>query len=400
MLYDHLLIRYGELTTKGANRAEMEQLLERNVRRALSQWPDVKVTRSQQRIVVQLNGAPVDATLQKLQQVFGISSISPVAVAPLDLAAIQQTAVEVAKRELMDKSTFKVEARRGFKGFPLDSPALQKAVGASILRALPHIRVDVHRPDVVIEVDIRKSAAYLYPSRVPGLGGFPVGMSGKGLVLLSGGIDSPVAAWKAMKRGLALELVHFHSFPFTSERAQQKVEDLAAILTKWGGPMKLHLVSVTAIQAEIQRSAPEGLRTILLRRMMVRAASRIADEVGAGALVTGDSLGQVASQTLSALNAVDRATDHTILRPLIAEDKLEIIELAKRMGTYDISILPFDDCCSLFAPKHPKTNPKLRDLERAEARMDVEGLIAEAVASREEKLVGADEALGASATYR
>ncbi|SIT00015.1 tRNA uracil 4-sulfurtransferase ThiI [Alicyclobacillus vulcanalis] len=400
MIYDHLLIRYGELTTKGANRAEMEQLLERNVRRALSGWPEVRVTRSQQRIVVQLNGAPVDATLQKLQQVFGISSISPVAVAPLNLEAIQQKAVEVAKRELMDKSTFKVEARRGYKDFPLDSPALQKAVGAAILRALPHIRVDVHRPEVVIEVDIRKSAAYVYPSRVPGLGGFPVGMSGKGLVLLSGGIDSPVAAWKAMKRGLALELVHFHSFPFTSERAQQKVEDLAAVLTTWAGPMKLHLVSVTAIQSEIQRAAPEGLRTILLRRMMVRAASRIADEVGAGALVTGDSLGQVASQTLPALNAVDRATEHTILRPLIAEDKLEIIELAKRMGTYDISILPFDDCCSLFAPKHPKTHPKLRDIERAEARMDVESLIAEAVASREEKWVLADEALGASASYR
>ncbi|GMA58766.1 hypothetical protein GCM10025858_32690 [Alicyclobacillus sacchari] len=294
----------------------------------------------------------------------------------------------MAKHELAGKGTFKVEARRGNKQFPLDSPAIAREVGSAVLRALPEVRVDVHHPDLVLEVDVRKSQAYVYPRRVPGLGGFPIGMSGRAIALLSGGIDSPVAVWKAMKRGLSLDLVHFHSFPFTSERAQRKVEDLVEILAKWGGPLPLHLISVTEIQSEIRKHCPEGLRTVLLRRMMFRIATKLADELRGGALVTGDSLGQVASQTLSALNAVDAATNLTVIRPLATEDKLDIIDVAKRIGTYETSVQPFDDCCSLFAPRRPKTNPKLEEIDRAEAPLDVENLVAAAVASRECKRIG------------
>ncbi|TDY46679.1 thiamine biosynthesis protein ThiI [Alicyclobacillus sacchari] len=387
-MYDHILIRYGELTTKGANRSDMEQILERNVRQAFVAWPQVRVGRIHTRIVVELHGVPVEPALQTLQHVFGISSFSPVAVASLDIEAICDTAIQVAKHELAGKGTFKVEARRGNKQFPLDSPAIAREVGSAVLRALPEVRVDVHHPDLVLEVDVRKSQAYVYPRRVPGLGGFPIGMSGRAIALLSGGIDSPVAVWKAMKRGLSLDLVHFHSFPFTSERAQRKVEDLVEILAKWGGPLPLHLISVTEIQSEIRKHCPEGLRTVLLRRMMFRIATKLADELRGGALVTGDSLGQVASQTLSALNAVDAATNLTVIRPLATEDKLDIIDVAKRIGTYETSVQPFDDCCSLFAPRRPKTNPKLEEIDRAEAPLDVENLVAAAVASRECKRIG------------
>ncbi|GLG01131.1 putative tRNA sulfurtransferase [Alicyclobacillus hesperidum subsp. aegles] len=388
-MYNHILIRYGELTTKGANRSDMEQILERNVRQALAEWPQVRVGRIHTRIVVELNGAPVEPALQKLQRVFGISSFSPVAVAPLDMKAICETAIQVVKHELAGKGAFKVEARRGNKQFPLDSPAIAREVGASVLRALPDTRVDVHQPDLVLEVDVRKAQAYVYPRRVPGLGGFPIGMSGRAIALLSGGIDSPVAVWKAMKRGLSLDLVHYHSFPFTSERAQRKVEDLVGILAKWGGRLPLHLISVTEIQAEIRKHCPESLRTVLLRRMMFRIATKLAAECRAGALITGDSLGQVASQTLSALNAVDAATTLTVIRPLATEDKLDIIDVAKRIGTYETSVQPFDDCCSLFAPRRPKTNPKLDEVDRAEERLDVENLVAAALDSRECKMIGA-----------
>lgn len=386
-LFDHILVRYGEINTKGQNRSQLERLLLRNVQDAIMSWPAVKVKRISNRILVTLHGTKAAPVVQRLQSVFGISSLSLVMVAPLDVEGIVQAAKQLLSQS-SPQASFKVNVRRGNKRFVMNSPELARHVGGALLEQFPERTVDVHQPDVVIHIDVRDEGVYLFADKVEAANGLPVGMSGRVLGLLSGGIDSPVAVWQAMKRGLSVDLVHFHSFPFTSERAQRKVEELASRLAEWSREMKLQLISLTEVQSAIQKACPECLRTVVLRRMMFRITSELAHQYGHLALVTGDSLGQVASQTLDALFVVDSATDLTILRPLVTEDKLDIIRQAQKIGTYETSIQPYDDCCSLFAPKHPKTHPTLADIASAEAKLDVKKLVQDALATLEVKRIG------------
>ncbi|WP_067620710.1 tRNA uracil 4-sulfurtransferase ThiI [Alicyclobacillus acidiphilus] len=386
-MYDHILVRFGELSTKGHNRSQLEQILQRNIQQAVQPWPTIRVVRKSSRIVVELGNVPVKPVMDRLRRVFGISSLSAVARTELSVQAILDTAVRVYRHEMPTPGSFKVEVRRGNKQFELDSPTLAREVGAAILRDVEGATVDVHHPEVQVEVDVRDADAYVFAGRVQGAGGFPVSMSGRVAGLLSGGIDSPVAVWKALRRGLDVDLVHFHSFPFTSERAQRKVEDLTSLLADWAGPRRLYLVSLTEVQAEIRRECPESLRTVLLRRMMFRIVTAMADRNNWGGIVTGDSVGQVASQTLEALNAVDAVTPLTVIRPLAVEDKVDIIRMAQAIQTYDVSILPYDDCCSLFAPRRPKTHPTLKEVTEGEAALDIEGLVQRAMDTVEVKTI-------------
>lgn len=395
-MYDHILIRYGEINTKGQNRGHFERLLQDNVRYALRAWPEVRVKRVGSRMVVKLHDAPIEEILDHLKRVFGISSFSPVRRVALSVPEMTAVVVDMV-RDYMVKNhssatlTFKVDARRGNKNFELNSMELAAHLGAEIVEHIPNLKVDVHHPSFVVGADVRDEGIYLFVERQAGASGFPVGMSGRVVGLLSGGIDSPVAIWKAMKRGLDVDLVHFHSFPFTSERAQRKVEDLTSVISRWSKGQNLYFVSVTEIQSEIQKKTPDALRTILLRRMMFRIVSAMANDQHWMGLVTGDSVGQVASQTLEGLYVVDEATSLTVLRPLVTADKVEIVDTAKQIETYPISIQPFDDCCSLFAPKRPKTRPTLNEVIEAERALSIDDLVASAIGTMEHKFIEENE---------
>jgi thiamine biosynthesis protein ThiI len=379
----HIIARYGEISLKGHNRSEFEKILVRNMRSALAPWPEVRVERSQGRIVVHLGDAPEDLVLGALTRVFGIVSLSPVRVADLTVESIGDEAVRLVQEALdageMPERTFKVEVRRANKRFPLTSPELARTIGGRVLRSVPRLRVDVHHPNVTVNVEVRDQEAFVYGRTFSGLGGLPVGMSGRVGLLLSGGIDSPVAGWLSMKRGAEVEAIHFHSYPFTSERALQKVETLAQILADWGGRVHLHTVHFTEVQTEIRKHCPDALSVTIMRRMMLRIATEIARRRSLLALVTGESLGQVASQTLESMHVINAVTTIPILRPLVAEDKVDIIRRARFIGTYETSILPYEDCCTVFVPQNPRTKPKLEETERAEEALDVENLVARAV---------------------
>lgn len=393
-MYDHVLIRYGEINTKGQNRGQLERLLQNNVQYALRAWPEVRVRKVSSRLLVRLGGVPGADVLDRLTRVFGISSFSPVQRVELSVQEMTDVALDMVRKYTHDHAatatTFKVDVKRGNKRFELNSMEVAKQLGAEIVEKIPNLTVDVHQPSFVLGVDVRDEGIYLFVERYPGASGFPVGMSGRVVGLLSGGIDSPVAVWKALRRGLDVDLVHFHSFPFTSERAQRKVEDLTAMIAPWSKGLNLNFVSVTEIQSEIQKKTPEPLRTILLRRMMFRIVSAMAKEQKWLGLVTGDSVGQVASQTLEGLHVVDEATGLAVLRPLVTADKSEIIDTAKQIGTYPISIQPFDDCCSLFAPKRPKTRPSLNEVQHAEDALSIDDLVNNALESIEQKHVEQD----------
>jgi tRNA uracil 4-sulfurtransferase len=328
-VYDHILVRYGEINTKGNNRSQLERLLLSNIQATLTEWKVVKVSRISSRILVRLQGAPQDLVMSRLQKVFGISSMSPVVISGLQVEHITKTAISLLTSHAEKSLRFKVEVRRGNKRFEMNSPELATHVGGAILEKYPHFVVDVHDPETTVHIDVRDHDAYLYADKVEGAGGLPVGMSGAVGGLLSGGIDSPVAVWQSLKRGLSVDLVHFHSFPFTSERAQRKVEDLARTVAQWSKDLNLYLVSLTEVQSAIAKHCPEMLRTVLMRRMMFRISTELGRRFGWSGLVTGDSLGQVASQTLDAIHVVDRATDLSVFRPLVMEDKLDIIRRAK-----------------------------------------------------------------------
>ncbi|MCL6548781.1 MAG: tRNA 4-thiouridine(8) synthase ThiI, partial [Alicyclobacillus sp.] len=372
---------YGEIGLKGHNRSEFEKILADNMRRATARWPEVKVARIDGRLLVQLNGRPAEQVIPALQKVFGIVSLSPVEVVEPDLEQISQAAVRVMQAAPVSggDKTFKVEAKRADKRFPLPSPDIARRVGAHVLRALRDWRVDVHEPAHTLYVEVRENGAFVYGARWPGLGGMPVGSSGRVGLLLSGGIDSPVAGWLAMKRGAEVEAIHFHSFPFTSERALQKVQTLAQILADWGGRVRLHVVHFTEVQTEIRKHCPEALGITVMRRMMFRIAAALAERRGLLALVTGESLGQVASQTLESLRVINDVVRLPVLRPLIAEDKVDIMRRAREIGTYETSILPYEDCCTIFVPKNPRTRPTLEEAERAERGLDVEPLVRQAL---------------------
>ncbi|NLZ39630.1 MAG: tRNA 4-thiouridine(8) synthase ThiI [Firmicutes bacterium] len=381
------LVRYGEIGLKGKNRKQFENQLTANIRRALQDVAECQVEQRHARnFVTVLDGDPA-AVEARLQQVFGIVSISPAAVAELDLEKIKEVAAAEFSKVARAGLRFKVETKRANKQFPLPSPEVSAKVGAYLLRNFPGIIVDVHEPDAVLDVEIREEQAYIYTRRIPGPGGLPVGVAGKGVLLLSGGIDSPVAGWLSMKRGVTVEALHFHSFPFTSERAKEKVIDLCRQLAAFGGSIRLHIAHFTEIQKELRQKTPERLSITLMRRMMFRIAEQLADRRKALALITGESLGQVASQTMESINVIERVTSIPVLRPLIGMDKEEIMILSRRIGTYSISIRPYEDCCTIFLPEFPATRPRLKDVEAAEAALDIDTLIADCLAKTETMII-------------
>ncbi|GMK40112.1 putative tRNA sulfurtransferase [Paenibacillus sp. CCS19] len=368
-IYDMVLLRLGsEITVKGKNRHRFEQVLADHVRKALRPFAKVDVKHTYGRLYVMLNDHPYEEIAAALRDVFGLVSFSPVKKAEAELDAIRDTALAVFRANKGPKSTFKVTVKRGWKQFPHDSMEMNHLIASHVLRETPELKVDIRNPEVELRVDIQQGAAYVYCDVEQGAGGFPYGANGKGLLLLSGGIDSPVAGWLGMRKGLTLEAVHFHSYPFTSEQAKEKVVTLAKRLLHYtNGKFKLHLVPFTDIQTSFVQAGQERLIITLMRRAMLRITEQIAERESAHAIVTGDSLGQVASQTLGSMNVIGRATNLPMLRPLVMMDKVDIIRIAERIGTYETSILPFEDCCTLFVPKSPTTNPNLESVEKTEA---------------------------------
>lgn len=386
MRLECVVVRYGEISLKGKNRSEFEQVLVHNVKAAVAQWPEVTVHRLGGRLQLDLNNAPSAPICAAVKRVFGVFSVSHAVLLPADLDVITEAALRLlrtwpnADGSVGQPATFKVESRRADKRFALTSPQLSEELGARLLAGLPGLHVDVHHPVATVFVDIREEGAYVYGQKEAAVGGMPVRSAGRVGLLLSGGIDSPVAGWLSLKRGVDLEAIHFHSYPFTSERALQKVQTLTQLLANWGGRVTLHTVGFTEVQSAIRKHCPESLSITVMRRMMLRIATAIAEQRRWLALVTGESLGQVASQTLESIQVINDVTRLPILRPLISEDKVDIIQLARKIGTYETSILPYEDCCTIFVPKHPRTRPTLVEAEAAERALDVPALVEQAVA--------------------
>lgn len=382
-----ILIRYGEIHLKGQNRPFFEKALHKNIKNSLRSFPDVKVIRAQGRYYVE-NYEDEASIIDALTRVFGIVSISPAYKLSKDFdllgAAVEQmTAAYLAQRPADTIVSFKVESRRADKTYPLNSMDISKKLGSRLLSAYPdRLKVDVHDPDLRVNVEIREHA-YIYHQVIKGAGGMPVGTNGKAALLLSGGIDSPVAGYMIAKRGVSLTAIHYHSFPYTSDRSKQKVIDLARHLTRYSGPFRLHIVPFTEIQQELYEKCPDSQLTVLMRRFMMKIAEQIAIKEGAKALITGESIGQVASQTIEALGVTNDAVSLPVFRPLIGLDKVEIMDIAQEIGSYETSILPYEDCCTIFTPKHPVTHPKLERIKASEKLVDGDRLIAEAVSNTE-----------------
>lgn len=378
------LLRYGEIALKGQNQGFFLDTLRRAVTRALSDLGPAEVRLSFGRVLVRVEAEPA-AAAERLRRVFGVVSLSQVHETAPDLEAVRAAAVALGVEALAHRpeiATFKVDTRRADKRFPVTSMEVSRLVGGDIQERLPHLRAKMRSPDLLVRIELR-DRAYLATETIPGPGGLPYGTGGRALALISGGIDSPVAAWYAARRGVVIIPVHFHSFPFTSERSKEKVVDLCRALTAYTDALDLWVVHFTEIQRAIQSHVPDALRVIAMRRMMMRVCTSLAPRVGAAALVTGESLGQVASQTLEAVAVINAATTLPVLRPLIGADKTEITARAEAIGTYGISIRPYEDCCSLFVPAHPRTQPTVAEAERAEAALDVPTLVDEALARSE-----------------
>ncbi len=385
-----ILCRYGELFLKGGNRGFFIRAMADNVRRAVRDLPEAKVSTPYGRILVRVPDELREDACARLERVFGLVSISAGAETEPDLEAITATAVAEAGRAIAQRPelgrSFKVETRRANKNFPLRSHDIDCHVGGAVIDALG-LRVDVHQPSLRIGIEVHSATVYVFAEVRPAPGGLPVGVSGRALLLLSGGIDSPVAGWLAAKRGLALEALTFHSPPFTGERAKDKVVALLRILARWQVATTLHVAHFTQAQQRLREAGPAELAVVLYRRMMIRVADLLCERTGCRAIVTGENLGQVASQTLVNMANIENAARHLVLRPLVTYDKMETTALARKIGTYDTSSLPFEDCCSLFVPAHPATAAKLADVEAAEARLDVAREAAEIAAAAERIVV-------------
>lgn len=377
-----ILIKYGEIALKGLNKNAFEDILLRNIRWRMRDMGEFRLRKAQSTVYLEPKSPEAfdfDEALDRLGKIFGIASLSRALVVEKSMEALKAAACGYLADALSVAQTFKVETKRADKRFPLNSPQISAEMGGVILSGFPGLKVDVHNPDVVVNVEIRDFGAYIHAGSLPGAGGMPVSSSGKALLLISGGLDSPVAAYMMAKRGLALSAVHFVSPPYTSDRALQKVETLCEKLVPYTGSIAFYCVPFTELQEAIKEHCPEELFTVIMRRMMMKVAAAIAEKEGIPALVTGESLAQVASQTLDALYCTDNSTDLVVLRPLIGMDKTEIIRLAYQIDTYETSILPYEDCCTVFTPKHPRTRPKLRFVEQAEAAFDFAPLLERAV---------------------
>ena len=378
---DIILLKLGEIVLKGLNRKSFEQKLMSNVRRRLEPIGKFRVYCLQSTVYVeaQEDGADMDAAFAALKKVFGVIKLSRAAACEKDRDAIAALAIEYLREDMERVRSFKVESKRSDKSFPLTSIQLSQYVGGLLAEAYPNVQVDVHEPELTVHLEVRDLAAYVHATPVPGAGGMPVGSNGVAVTLLSGGIDSPVSTYMIAKRGVRLIPVHFFSFPYTSQQAKDKVVELGRQLTEYCGRMTLEVVPFTHIQEEIRDKCPEEYFTLIMRRFMMRIAKRIADANGAKAVVTGENLGQVASQTMEAMASTQAVTHLPVLQPLIGMDKEEIITIARKIGTFDTSILPYEDCCTVFTPRHPRTRPQVSEVEAAESALDVEALVQEAI---------------------
>ena len=384
-MHEIILCKLGEVVLKGLNRHSFEMKLMSNIRRRTQRCGKFKIYSRQSTIYVEPaeETCDLDAAYDACKKVFGIIAIARAVPCPKEKEAIFATAKEYLGPALLAAKSFKVESKRSDKSFPMGSIQLSQWVGGALHDTFPHLTVDVHNPELTVYLEVREDAAYVHGPAEAAAGGLPIGMGGHAVSLLSGGIDSPVSSYMIAKRGVQLELLHFASPPYTSQQAREKVLQLAQELTVWCGRLTVHIVPFTEIQEEIRRKCPEDHFTLIMRRFMMRLADRLAHELCCKALVTGESLGQVASQTIQALCVSDDVATMPVLRPLIGMDKEEIVRIARHVGTFDTSILPYEDCCTVFTPRHPKTKPNLEEVREYEAALDIDGLCGKALAGRE-----------------
>lgn len=383
MKWHEILIRYGEISLKGRNRSLFVRKLKNNIKSAMLDLKSIQLRAERDRMFLLADDSDdLKKAIERLPHIFGIQSFSPVAQCQADLASIQRKAVEVIGSAKTEGKTFKVEVKRQDKEFPMVTSEIQREVGGYVLSHYPGLIVQMKKPDIVLLVDIRKEGAFLTSEVIKGAGGMPVGSNGNSLLMLSGGIDSPVAGYQMMKRGMSIDAIHFASPPYTSELAQRKVMDLAEKLCTFGASVRLHIIPFTELQQAIVKQIPANISMTTTRRMMLQVADLVREEIKANGIITGESLGQVASQTLESMTAINEVTSTPILRPLVAMDKLEIIAISQQIGTYDISIRPYEDCCTIFTPSSPKTKPKLEKVHYYESFFDFNPLIEEAVRNR------------------
>ena len=388
-MYNILIVKYGEIGVKGKNRYIFENKLIKNVKNILKPIGKFNVYKEYGRIYVDLDGYDYEEVVEEVRKVFGIVGVCPAVRAEKDYNLLKELALKMLEEKIeQGYKSFKVDSRRGDKDFKLTSQEMSLDIGGYLVSQVKDkIAVDVRNPEVKIHCELRQNHVMVYSDTIPGYGGLPLGTNGRAMSLLSGGIDSPVASWMVAKRGMELECIHFHSYPFTSEKSQEKVRDLAQILAKYCGRVRLHKVNMLEIQKSIGLNCKDEEMTIISRRFMMRIAERVAESRHCDALVTGESIGQVASQTIQGLTCTNASVSMPVFRPLIAMDKTEIIDVAKTIGTFETSIIPEEDCCSVFAPKRPVTKPKLDRIEADEASLDVEGLIADAIEKMEVEII-------------
>lgn len=376
-----IMVKYGEIALKGINKKTFEDMLQSNIKRRLKKIGQFGYERMQSTIYIEPldENSDVDEAAEALKKVFGIGAIQKCAVYPKDIETVKANLGGYLADALENAKTFKIEAKRADKTFPLTSPEIQQQLGDAVLDAFPNIGVDVHSPEVTVRLEVRDNGAYLSAKRIIGAGGMPVGSSGKALLMLSGGIDSPAAGYMMAKRGLVVDCIHYISPPYTSDMALTKVRKLCEEMTDFCGDIMFYCVPFTEIQEAIRDHCPEEYFTVIMRRLMVKIANRFCKKDGYGAIITGESLAQVASQTLRAIGCTNAAAEFPVLRPLIGMDKIEITDIARKIGTFETSILPYEDCCTVFSPKHPRTKPHLEDVLKAEAAFDFGPLIEKAI---------------------
>ena len=387
--YDHIMVRFGELSTKGKNKKDFINTLALNIKGALKEFKELSLETRYDHIYIGLNNTPYEPVLERLQDVSGIHALSLVYRCEKDVDIIKDSALALIKEE--EGKTFKVKVKRSDKQFPLISDEITRIVAAHILRNSPELKVDVHNPDILLSIEVRQEAAYIFTKTVEGAGGYPLGVGGKSMHMLSGGIDSPVAAYLMMKRGVSIECIHFASPPYTQMGVIYKLEDLLKTLNHYQPRIRLHIVPFTKIQEAIYDNAPECYCITLMRRMMFRLADRLAKYRRCPVISSGESIGQVASQTLQSMHVINAVTNTPVIRPLATTDKVEIIKISKKIGTYDISIRPYEDCCTIFTPKAPKTMPHMDEVEALEKKWDFESLIKEALNNIEVKIISNEE---------